>query len=90
MKAFGFTWHTDPQFYVIAGKEYGEFAWYSDDSAGGGAYWIIHSGDHDSDDFYLIELGGRGPGVWDREIGYFDSPLEAMHAARKDYNEVPW
>lgn len=45
-----------------------------------GDYYVIVS---ETGEIGLFEFGGRGPGVWDRELGSFDSILAAMFHARK-------
>ena len=44
----------------------------------GGSFRVVHLPDGD---FLLMEEGGMGPNSWDREIGTFLSPLDAMMQA---------
>ncbi len=74
-RRFGFTWEF---YYSTIHPEYGEIEWRTDSDDG--RFIVIHTGEPT---FGLLEFGGRGPAVWDYEHGVYDSPLEAMYAARK-------
>lgn len=86
MRRFGLTWVEDINTFTIAGAEFGEAGWYSQDFTplNGGTYYILH--DDETGLWDVVEMGGRGPNVWDREVeDRMVSPLAAMKAAKDDY-----
>ena len=71
---FGFTW----EFYITPGA--GETEWRA--PSVGGEFVVMHFED-EGPEFLLFEFGGQGDNIWEHTFGIYDSPLEAMHAARK-------
>ena len=91
-RRFGFEWTEDINIHSMTNRktgvvtEWSEVAFVSDASANGGSYHVIHNEEEGTWD--LLELGGRGPNIWDREVEIrLTSPLAAMHLARKDHNQ---
>ena len=77
---FGFLW----EFYISSGFKggNGETEWRTH-SDGDGEFVVYH---YEEPTFALFEFGGRGDRIWDVEHGVYNSPLEAMYAARKIQN----
>jgi hypothetical protein len=81
MRVAGFHWVDDINLYTVSGREHGEFHFVTHESTErGGNYFVSH--EEESGDWFVLEFGGQGDAIWDREVGGpFRSPLEAMRFA---------
>jgi hypothetical protein len=75
-RIFGLGWTEEIDIYSLSDGEFSWVAWESNYS--GGTFRVAHLPDGD---FLLIEQGGTYMDPWDREIGTFTSPLDAMMQA---------
>lgn len=85
-RIFGIKWIIEYSVFQYAGQEMGEVFFVSlDPPIDDGEFQILHD-DRDGG-FSLHVLGGRGPDVWDENLGHFDTLLGAMFGARKHLNK---
>jgi len=82
-KHFGLHWTEDINIHTLGPGDFGWVAFESNYS--GGTFRVDH--DTDTGDFHLSEWGGSYIDPWDREIGTFSTPLEAMMVAAEMHRD---